>query len=619
MSMEVNRREFLKGGLAAGAVFAAAGALGGCSPAARTDNASGENLAGTGAAATPAAGDGAPAGYMCAEDWLGAAPVIDDADIVETVDVDVVVLGGGHAGTQAALAAAQEGASVAVIEIQAKGTFNCFGDDICAYNSQFMIEHGFGPYDVGEIVTEFHRCSGGRANPQIIRLFVENSGEMFDNLMAVTPATSNVFELAPDNAIIQTAYGKTTGADYPIELGGYKAWASTLQTIGSFNPTPIEGREEVSRLTELETYCRLAAEELGAAWYWEHSATVLDVAADGAVTGAIATGPDGARRFNAAKGVILATGDFSGNPDMVYNLLTDVTEWGMRVGQDREAMRGMGRDGMGLKLGCWAGGMIEPQPRPAQNFAMWMPPGPWGTTPFLMLNSKGKRYVNEAMAQMLAPATYRQPLGIYTAIADADYMEMVKLASVDHGAPNWGVPDVVEEMHQSIEAVPVGNPAGGEVKDVSMYILTRRQTTNVFAAETLEELLGFLGYEGDALETALQSIERYNELCEAGIDSDFGKDAHLMRAIKKPPFYGAVREYDGTASAGLVTMAGLMTDENLNVLQADHTTPIKGLYATGNCLGQRYGNAYSTPSAGNSMGMAMTHGRVAGKIVAQLS
>ena len=117
----------------------------------------------------------------------------------------------------------------------------------------------------------------------------------------------------------------------------------------------------------------------------------------------------------------------------------------------------------------------------------------------------------------------------------------------------------------------------------------------------------------------MQSIERYNELCEAGIDSDFGKDAHLMRAIKKPPFYGAVREYDGTASAGLVTMAGLITDDNLNVLQADHTTPIKGLYATGNCLGQRYGNAYSTPSAGNSMGMAMTHGRVAGKIVAQLS
>ncbi|MCI9261070.1 FAD-binding protein [uncultured Adlercreutzia sp.] len=613
----LDRRGFLKGAAVASAAAAAA-SLTACAPGATSSseasaastNANAEALADTGSI---------PSGYVCVDDWLGAAPSIADDEIVETIDVDVVVLGGGHAGTQAALGAAQGGASVAVIEIQPEETFNCFGDDICAYNSQFMIDHGYGPYDTGEIIAEYHRRSGGRANPQIISLFVENSGEMFDNLMAVTPDTSNVFELAPDNAIIQIAHGKDSGADYPIELSGYKAWASTLQTIGSFNPTtPIEGREEVSRLTELETYCRWAAEELGAQWFWEHSATVLDQNEQGDVVGAIAQGPDGYRRFNAAKGVILCTGDFSSNADMVYNLLTDVTEWGMRVEQDRSEMTGMGRDGVGLKLGCWAGGMIEPQPRPAQNFAMWMPPGPWGTTPFLYLNAQGKRYVNEAMAQMLAPATFRQPLGIFTAIADANYMDSVKLASVDHGAPNWGVPDVVEEMNQAIQNVEVGNPEGGDVQDVSMYILTRRQTTQVYAANTLEELLGFLGYEGDALQTALASIDRYNELCEAGVDSDFGKDAHLLLPIKTPPFYGAVRTNDGRVSAGLVTMAGLVTDEHLNVLQSDHTTPIKGLYAAGNCLGQRYGNAYATPSAGNSMGMAMTHGRVAGKIVAAL-
>lgn len=613
----IDRRDFFRDAIVAGAAVAVGGGLTSC--AAKADG--GSSLGDTGETGEGAANgslgtSSAPAGYMCVDDWLGEAPQIAEDDIIEDVDADVVVLGGGHAGVQAALAAAQSGASVAVVEIQSKDGYTCFGDDICAYNSQFMLDNGFGPYDVGEIVSEYHRRSGGRANPQIIRLFVENSGEMFDNLMAVTPDTSNVFELAPDNAIIQVAYGKNSGTDYPIELGGYKAWASTLQTIGSFNPTPVEGKEEVSRLTELETYSRLAAESLGATWYWEHAATVLVQNDAGDVTGAIAQGPDGYRRFNATKGVILCTGDFSGNADMVFNLLTDVNEWGMRAGQDRSEMTGMGRDGVGIKLGCWAGGMIEPQPRPAQNFAMWMPPGPWGTAPFLYLNSQGKRYVNEAMAQMLAPATFRQPLGIYTAIADADYMETAKMASVDHGAPNWGVPDVVEEMNQAIQAVEVGNPEGGDVMDVSMYILTRRQTTQVYAAETLEELLGFLGYEGDALQTALASVERYNEVCAAGIDSDFGKDSQLLRPIVKPPFYGAVRENDGRASAGLVTMAGLVTDEKLNVLSADHSTPIKGLYAAGNCLGQRYGNAYATPSAGNSMGMAMTHGRVAGKIVA---
>ena len=79
--------------------------------------------------------------------------------------------------------------------------------------------------------------------------------------------------------------------------------------------------------------------------------------------------------------------------------------------------------------------------------------------------------------------------------------------------------------------------------------------SRVYAAQTLDELLGYMGYEGEAKEQALKTIEVYNE---------------------------------------------------------------KGLYAAGNCLGHRFGPAYSTPSAGASMGMAMPHGRVLGKIVAAL-
>ena len=63
--------------------------------------------------------------------------------------------------------------------------------------------------------------------------------------------------------------------------------------------------------------------------------------------------------------------------------------------------------------------------------------------------------------------------------------------------------------------------------------------------------------------------------------------------------------------------ASLVCDDSNQVLDGDDN-PIEGLYAAGNCLGGRYGFGYSTPFAGNSVGMAMTHGWLAGKTVANL-
>jgi hypothetical protein len=460
---------------------------------------------------------------------------------------------------------------------------------------------------------------------------VENSGEMMDNMVSLVPSTSDILDYEGGRCVIQVAYGKNKGSDYPIEQSGYKSWATTLQTAATVNPTEVIPGRRLTRLTEIETYCIREAQELGATWYWGCSAEALIVEGD-EVKGAYALKPDGTYlQLNAAKGVLLSTGDFSSNPDMVWNLLDDVAEWGSRVGLERGSLIGPGRDGMGHKLGCWAGGAIEPHPRSSMNI-MGGQPGPWGTSAFLTLNKNGKRFMNESMSQIAGAACLRQPLGIIAAITDAQFMKTVQGAGLDHGAPNWGYPPMLAQMEEDMHNIVPG-PEGGPVTSVGIVSLNEINTHDpegeasgessmppniVFAADTLEELLGYLGYSGAELQAALAEIARYNELCRQGRDTEFDKQVDLMIPIEQAPFYGAVTENAGRTSPGLVTLAGLLTDDQLNVMKADRSGPIKGLYAAGNCLGQRYGMGYSTPSAGNSMGMAMTHGRVAGKIIAAL-
>ena len=267
-------------------------------------------------------------------------------------------------------------------------------------------------------------------------------------------------------------------------------------------------------------------------------------------------------------------------------------------------------------MGVWAGGMIEPTPRG------WMAigggaSGPWGTCPLLTLNSEGKRFCNEGAIAQLQAVCLRQPAGLSCYVTDAKWKQTVGSAPLDHGAPNFGMDDYMVQLEAGMNAVEVGNPEGGFV--VGANLAERKMMGGtVYAANTLEELADMLGYEGDAKQNFLDSIAHYNELCasEDG-DTDYGKDKAYMVPIDTPPFYGGTSRTSHSTRPMMVTMSGLMTDAAQNVLKTDWTK-IKGLYAAGNCLGGRYGFGYSTPFAGNSVGMAMTHGWLAGHTVGQL-
>lgn len=565
--------------------------------------------------------------YQCREDWLGLPP--ETGEPAEAYDCDVLVLGGGHAGIHAALAAAEGGAKVIVVEKWAEDMRKVKGEDIGHINSQWLIDQGYGPYDVGEVTNEFVRRAGGRCNPEIIRKFVANSGEMFDHLqslvtwpderihiMPTTERNPDVSPYDPSQVICQVSGATADGpVEYPMMCGGNGSYAAVAQFMGEIShDNSIPGCAAMSRLDEVMQFAILKGEELGAEWHYGERALKLTTDENGAVTGAISQKLDDESyvQYNAKTGVILCTGDYSGDAKMTWNLNADIAEFNARQGLTQDDLFSPFADctGDGQKMACWVGGVMEPTPRASMNTGGGGG-GPWGTCPYLFLNANGERFCNEANAVGITEATLLQPAGTVCTVTDANYYETLKNAGLDHGAPNYGRPVYYEELVEDMEAIELESPDGGPVRTCT---IAERNPSTVYASETLEGALKLAGYEGDALQTALDQVAKYNELCATGKDSQYGKDSKYMVPIDTPPFYTAPASNSKTTSAGLVTLAGVETNNNLQVIDAAGNV-IPGLYAAGNCLGERYGNSYATPFAGNSIGMAMTHGRVAGKII----
>lgn len=632
MSNTVSRRDFLKAS-ATGAAGAAALASASVTPIALADEA---------AEAQPSvhlwgmSGDGS---------WLGEKPVVDEADVTEEVTVDVVVVGGGHSGTMAALGAVDEGASVAVIEVQPWGAFvdlegsgmnmgGWYGEDIGHVNSKWLLERGFGPYNTGDITWEFVKRSGGRVDTDLIRKFVQNSGAMVDRQMEIYASyeerrKEEDSEVFVENDLLGNATNTVDFSDitqyplavvhnvgedreYPCVLNDMKTWPCNIQFYG----------HQGNNIEYFMKYMKYYNEEHGAQYFFEHRAIVLIQNEAGDVTGVYAedlNNPGTFKKFNANNGVVICAGDFKGNADMCWCVLNEHMEWAERSGLTKDDWDITStRNGDGIKMVCWAGGIMETIPRGTQGSKRGAS-GPWGMAPFLQLDCRGKRFWNEAGVGCATGIIQRAYPGMSVWISDAKWNENLQLGSLDHGAPNFGWKDMYDKMCSTFEQIEVGNPEGSAVSGCGVAESYAYMSSTVFAADTLEELLGFLGYDEQTIPVALAEIEHYNEMCasEDG-DIDYGKEKALMFPICDPPYYGGVGNLNTTPSLGLVTLAGVVTDAEFRACRnGDKNDLIKGLYVAGNSLGNRYPFDYVSVMAGNSIGQAQCHGWLAGQNAAK--
>lgn len=184
-------------------------------------------------------------------------------------------------------------------------------------------------------------------------------------------------------------------------------------------------------------------------------------------------------------------------------------------------------------------------------------------------------------------------LGWYCQIYDSNYMNNEAFDSlVPPAVMEKYMPEISDEEYEKKH----GQPRTG----VFTYLI------DTWRADTLEELADKLGIEDK--KAFLETIQRYNELCEKGVDEDFGKDKKWMNAIKKPPFYGIRRHLRVSALC-----SGVYTNGHGQALN-EKKEPIEGLYCVGNLGGQFYGGVdYPFHATGLSLGCCYTFGRLAGR------
>ena len=516
-------------------------------------------------------------------DWLGKEPDIDEAAITETVDTDILIVGAGNGGIFAAAYAAANGLNFRVIEQNGnvQDTRHWYG----AIDSAAAKEAGEKPADRAKLLSEISRYASGKCDQRVVKTWINESAAMHDFM----------------RSILEDKYGWTcdftSGAEaaWPAENAEHNT--DYLFPVQEHNYMASESASGKPRNELLLQYIQ----ELGYDVDFKTSLAKLEKDSTGRITGIIAqsTEDDHFIRYNANQGVLLACGGFPGNPYMMEQLDplgTSVTTACSYSPADK---------GYGIRAAVWAGANLDKEAAPMlfdrgivapgvdggyvasdSAFGGKAFPGPIrqynpGTQPFLKVNRNGERFANESSPYNdIVYAAAHQPGRVYAQICDANVLEDAK------------------RFHTIGCSAQTRN--GGE-KYFQGKVDEAVAAGTLFVCDTIEELADKLGFTGEAKDTFLATVERYNELYDKQNDEDFGKPAYRLSAIRTAPFYGC-----WLGASLLTTEQGIAINDKGQALDNDNK-PMPGLYVTGDMSGSFFANNYPCLMAGVAMGRTLTY------------
>ena len=488
------------------------------------------------------------------EAWL-AKTVEAEAGADETYDVDICVIGCGGSGFMASISAGKLGAKVLTIEkassvagvngIKVSGPF-------AVDTSVLHAKEGGTTLTVDDVFTHVMDYTHWTPNPALIHRCLDESKNAVENLVGIG------YEMKEVNFRFETPFIN--------EKGGFHLITNAL-----------DNRVEL---------WNKALEDNGVQVLFNTTATGLLMDGDKAV-GVTAKKADGTNVTVNAKAVIIASGGYLGNRDLQEKFLKTrklnaaaggnslCTGDGIMMAEDVGAV-------LCKTFGycpCEYGGTNSKASRPAkqdkydQNLAFKF--GLYGN---LLVDQEGKRFINEGLL-----CDYPMSYGSEQIILNAPWYGIVDQAYVDAMSTQGLYEYTIAKGATTDEGVWF---IGNYFKDRILTTLPEDLEEGiaegwVAKADTLEELAEAFG-----LTNLPETVAKYNEYCDKGVDEEFGTNAWYLSKVETGPFYAVQCEPSAWSTFG-----GIRTDDQLRALKPDNT-PLQGLYVVGTDNGSMYYSPY---------------------------
>jgi fumarate reductase flavoprotein subunit len=470
----------------------------------------------------------------------------------KNLETDVIVIGGGGTGLAAALAAKEDGAKVVLLEKRAiTGGTSVFARGLCAVESHIQKETGIGVLkdDIFKLAMDYSHWT---INPQILRTFLEKSADTIYWLENKGIKFGPITSLYPS-------------MDAPVfhNLGPDKVAGSVITRV-------------------LHQHCQ----EVGVRLILGCSAKKLLVTEDGQIKGVLVLTLNGEEISIKARSVIIATGGYTGNKELLKLYYPDYSEniafLGIPHTGDGLIMAneiGASNEGLGVLLlhPQYYKGAVRIDAIAQEPSTLWV-------------NNKGYRFTDETITFRTIEAgntINRQPDKCSYVLLD----QKLKLKFEEEGFLRGGV----HGAHI---------PIGAKLTDLEPDLRVEAGKGGVKISSSWDEIAQWIGVTPAVLKS---TIDEYNHSCDQGYDETYNKNRRYLQALRTPPYY-AIRCY----LACLDTIGGIKINHYMEVLDKQDN-PIPGLYAGGDAAGGWESDTYCILLPGSALGFAINSGRIAGE------